>query len=69
MVFHGLKPTNINEMQWRTDIECGIWQGVLEAGRAVYRFWRVGLVPTVFFTATLASYADVLRASSRVHSP
>ena len=60
MVFHGLKPTNINEMQRHTDIECGIWQGVLEAGRAVYRFWRVCLEPTVIFTATLASYADVL---------
>ena len=69
MVFHGLNPTNINEIQWHTDIEYGIWQGVLEAGRAVYRFLRVCLVPTVIFTATLASYADVLRASSRVHFP
>ena len=42
-----------------------------------YRVWdmagcfagRVCLVPTVIFTATLASYADVLRVSSRVHSP
>ena len=42
-----------------------------------YRVWdmaecfggRVRLVPTVTFTATLGSCTDMLRASSRVHSP